>query len=56
MYDAPPGESGQLRHLIDRIETQRLELEARRAVIDGTLRDLGAVERDARARLDQLGG
>ena len=54
MYDAAPGEAGQLRHLVDRIATQRAELEARRAVIDGTLRDLDEVERNAMLRLDQL--
>lgn len=56
MYDAAPGEAGQLRHLIDRIANQRAELEARRAVIEGTLRDLDEVERNAVRRLDQLEG
>jgi hypothetical protein len=56
MYDAAPGEAGQLRHLIDRIATQRAELEARRAVIEGTLRDLDEVERNAMHRLEQLEG
>ena len=55
MYDAHPGESGQLRHLIDRIDVQRIELEARRAVIDGTLADLAEVEHHARRRLAELG-
>ena len=54
MYDTHPGESGQLRHLIDRIETQRIELEARRAVIDTTLEDLAEVEANARRRLAEL--
>lgn len=54
MYDAHPGESGQLRHLIDRIETQRTELEARRAVIEGTLADLANVEQEAKRRLHEL--
>ncbi len=55
MYDSAPGEAGQLRHLIDRIETQRTELEARRAVIDTTLTDLAEVEANAKARLAELG-
>ncbi len=56
MYDAHPGEAGQLRHLIERIQAQRAELEARRAVIDGTLADLANVERDAAERLGELAG
>ena len=55
MYDSAPGEAGQLRHLIERIETQRAELEARRAVIDTTLADLAEVETNARTRLEELG-
>jgi DNA-binding transcriptional MerR regulator len=55
MYDSDPGEAGQLRHLIDRIETQRTELEARRAVIDSTLADLAEVEANAQQRLAELG-
>lgn len=54
MYDAAPGEAGQLRHLIAKIGDQRRELEVRRAVIDSTLSDLAEVERDARARLEEL--
>lgn len=55
MYDSAPGEAGQLRHLIARIETQRTELEARRTVIETTLTDLAEVERNARERLAELG-
>ena len=54
MYSADPGESGQLRHLIDRISVQRTELEARRSVIDRTLADLAEVERNAERRLEEL--
>lgn len=55
MYDSHPGEAGQLRHLVDRIERQRTELETRRSVIDTTLADLAEVEANARARLTELG-
>ncbi len=55
MYDSHPGEAGQLRHLVDRIERQRTELETRRSVIDTTLADLAEVEANARARLAELG-
>ena len=55
MYDSHPGEAGQLRHLVDRIERQRTELETRRSVIDTTLADLAEVEANAKARLAELG-
>lgn len=54
MYDAAPGEQGQLRTLLDRIEEHRRDLEARRNDIDRTLSDLSLVERKARTRLNQL--
>jgi DNA-binding transcriptional MerR regulator len=54
MYDATPGEAGQLRLLVERIEVQRRELVARRADIDRTLDDLADVENHARRRLDEL--
>lgn len=55
MYDEQPGEEGQLRYLIEQIELQRAELEARRRDIDQTLGDLAAVEarcREDLARID----
>lgn len=45
MYDAEPGEAGQLRYLIDQIEGRRIELEQRRKDIEETLADLDHVER-----------
>ena len=54
MYDAAPGEAGQLLLLIDRIDAQRRELEARRSDIDRTLADLTEVEQNARNRLREL--
>lgn len=54
MYDAAPGEQGQLELLMDRIADRRDELEARRSDIDRTLADLEEVERRARQRLTEL--
>jgi DNA-binding transcriptional MerR regulator len=54
MYDADPGEAGQLRLLVARIDAQRCELEARRADIDRTLADLAQVEHSARRRLGEI--
>lgn len=45
MYDAEPGEAGQLRYLIEQIEGRRAELEQRRKDIEETLADLDQVER-----------
>ncbi|GAB3421226.1 MerR family transcriptional regulator [Flindersiella endophytica] len=50
MYDAEPGETGQLRYLLEQIEHRRKALEQRRRDIDETLRELDEVE--ARCRVD----
>ena len=55
MYDAEPGEVGQLRYLLDQIEARRSELEQRRRDIDQTLAELDDVERRCRADLARLG-
>ena len=44
MYDAEPGEEGQLVYLLNQIGTRRAELEQRRRDIDETLRELAEVE------------
>ena len=54
MYDADPGEVGQLRYLLTQIGQRRRELEQRRRDIDQTLRDLDEVEARCRADLDRL--
>jgi DNA-binding transcriptional MerR regulator len=54
MYDAAPGEEGQLRRLLERIAEHRNELAARRGVIERTLDDLAAVETDTRRRLLEI--
>ena len=43
MYDAEPGEAGQLRYLLDQITDRRAELEQRRRDIDETLTELDEV-------------
>jgi len=55
MYKEPPGEEGQLRLLIRRINEKRLELEQKRIDIDLTIRELDNAEEQSLARLAELG-
>ena len=54
MYDAEPGEEGQLVYLLDQITHRRAELEQRRRDIEETLADLSEVEARCRADLSAL--
>jgi DNA-binding transcriptional MerR regulator len=54
MYDAEPGEEGQLVYLLDQITTRRAELEQRRRDIDETLQELAEVELRCQADLRSL--
>lgn len=54
MYDAKPGELGQLQLLIERIGERRQELLARLADVQRTLDDLDEVERRAQERLEEI--
>jgi DNA-binding transcriptional MerR regulator len=54
MYDAEPGETGQLRYLLEQIEHRRKALEQRRHDIDATLHELDEVEARCRADLERL--
>jgi DNA-binding transcriptional MerR regulator len=54
MYDAEPGEVGQLRYLLEQIARRRVELEQRRRDIEQTLAELDKVEARCRADLVQL--
>ncbi len=54
LYDAPPGEAGQLDLLLAKIAGRRAELEAKRADIEATLDDLETVARNCRKRLRRL--
>jgi DNA-binding transcriptional MerR regulator len=56
MYDAEPGEAGQLRYLLEQIDVRRADLEQRRSDIEQTLADLAEVERRCRADLATLQG
>jgi DNA-binding transcriptional MerR regulator len=54
MYDAEPGEAGQLRYLLEQIAVRREELEQRRRDIEETLGELAEVERRCREDLARL--
>ncbi|WP_238173551.1 MerR family transcriptional regulator [Kribbella speibonae] len=54
MYDAEPGEEGQLVYLLNQITHRRTELEQRRRDIEETLQDLAQVETRCRADLEAL--
>jgi DNA-binding transcriptional MerR regulator len=54
MYDAEPGEEGQLVYLLNQIGTRRAELEQRRRDIDETLRELAEVELRCRTDLEAI--
>jgi DNA-binding transcriptional MerR regulator len=56
MYDAEPGEAGQLRYLLEQIDVRRTELEQRRKDIDETLAELAEVERRCHEDLARLDG
>lgn len=55
LYDAPPGERGQLEHFLDCIKARRAQLAAKADDISQTLADLDAVEGRCRARMSELG-
>ncbi|HET6740650.1 MAG TPA: MerR family DNA-binding transcriptional regulator [Kribbella sp.] len=54
MYDAEPGEEGQLVYLLNQITARRTELEQRRQDIEQTLQDLTEVETRCQADLNRL--
>ena len=56
MYDAAPGEVGQLHLLISKIESRRAQLQQQMQDIEATLSDLSEVENRCRDRLSDLGG
>ncbi len=55
MYRAPPGETGQLLLLVDKIADRRAELMQKQRDIELTLSELNEVEAGCRQRLDALG-
>ncbi len=54
LYDAAPGEAGQLERLLAKIAGRRAELEAKRADIEATLADLEIVARNCHKRLREM--
>jgi DNA-binding transcriptional MerR regulator len=54
LYDAPPGETGQLDLLLEKIARRKAVLEAKRRDIEATLDDLETVSINCRKRLMEL--
>lgn len=54
MYDAEPGEAGQLQYMLDRLQEQRDVLEKQRDDIDLTLAELDVIESQCRQRLNKV--
>jgi DNA-binding transcriptional MerR regulator len=54
MYDAEPGETGQLQYMLDRLQDQREALEKQRDDIDLTLAELDVIEAQCRQRLNAM--
>ncbi|MCH7796237.1 MAG: MerR family DNA-binding transcriptional regulator [Proteobacteria bacterium] len=54
LYDAAPGETGQLELLLAKIAGRRAELEAKRADIEATLADLETVSKNCHKRLRKM--
>jgi DNA-binding transcriptional MerR regulator len=55
MYDAEPGEAGQIRRLLESLETVRADLLARQSELARTLAEVDDVSARCHARLDELG-
>lgn len=54
MYDAEPGEAGQIRRLLDSLERVRADLAARREELDRTLAEVDDVTSRCLARLEEI--
>ncbi|MBO6639577.1 MAG: MerR family DNA-binding transcriptional regulator [Roseitalea sp.] len=54
MYKEPPGEAGQMRAIVDRVEEKRAELRQKRKDIEETLAELDQVEENCLNRLAEL--
>ncbi len=55
LYDAPPGEVGQIRFFLDKIRERRAALERQRDDIAATLGELADVEARCTAQLKEIG-
>lgn len=56
LYDAEPGEAGQLRFLLSKIAARRAELQAKQRDLEAALADLAGVEANCLAHLSSLSG
>lgn len=56
LYDTSPGETGQLRFLLDKIKARREMLEQQRQDIEAVLHEMESVEKRALSVLDELDG
>jgi DNA-binding transcriptional MerR regulator len=56
LYDAPPGEGGQIRFFLDKIRERRAALERQRDDIAATLAELDDVEARCNAQLREMAG
>ena len=54
MYDAEPGETGQLRYLLEEVRRRRADLEQRRRDLEETLAEFADLERRCRDDLARL--
>ncbi|MCR9123789.1 MAG: MerR family DNA-binding transcriptional regulator [Phyllobacteriaceae bacterium] len=54
MYKEPPGEAGQMRAIVERVEEKRAELRQKRKDIEETLAELDQVEENCLNRLAEL--
>jgi len=54
MYDSEPGETGQLRYMLQRLQDQREALQKQRDDIDLTLAELEVIESQCRQRLNSV--
>ena len=54
MYDAEPGEVGQLHYLLEQLDARRADLEERRRDIEDALSELDLVEAKVRSDLERL--
>lgn len=55
LYDAEPGEVGQLRHLLAKVQERRSSLARQREDIDSILQEIDRLEQQCLARLDANG-
>lgn len=55
LYDAEPGEAGQLRHLLGKVQERRISLARQREDIDSILQEIDRLEQQCLDRLEAQG-